>query len=148
MSSFDEAQGVGTESCELGEKEYLEEQQGLNEVEHIEKECAEEGADLTAEEVKEGLEAFDEPSTPKSRLRAEIEELGEKIDKLHHFLNKRNEDGVRVTVALRFTEAQTFLLHEQVKVMEQYYNILVSRYSIFDARVGNEVGEVEIVKEN
>ena len=147
MNNFDEVQGVGIENCELGEKEYLEEQQGLNEVNHTENEEVQEGAELTAEEVKEGLEAFDEQSTPKSRLKTEIEELGTKIDKLHHFLNKRNEDGIRLTVALGFTEAQIFLMHEQVKVMEQYYNILVSRYSIFDVRVGNEVGEVKFVEE-
>lgn len=132
-------EGKGIEYCEAHDKEYVEMQEAL--VEAMEKAEAEKP---TQEEIDEGLKRFDEidrkkeavetPSSAKTRLFDEIMDLSEKIDKLGHYLNGRNSDGVRYIIADRLTDAQVYLLHKQYDTMNEYYNILCSRYSIFDIR--------------
>lgn len=137
MCNCDECRGA--EYCEAHDKEYEEMQKALAEA--TEKDGVEE---LTQEEIDAGLKKFDEidlekeaaetPSNVKTRLFDEIMDLGEKIDKLGRYLNGRNEDGVRHIIADRLTDAQVYLLHKQYDTMNEYYNILCSRYSIFDLK--------------
>ena len=141
---FEEVQKVAAEKDETWAKEFVEDlKEGVNI----------EFKDFTQEEVNAGLKAFDdEPTTtPKERLYDEIIDLGKKIDKLGSYLKGRNEDGVRLVVADRLTDAQEYLLHKQFEIMNEYYNILCSRYSIFDVKkVAGATGvtsAVEIVKE-
>ena len=102
---------------------------------------------VSQEEINEGVKLFDETSTPKTRLANEIQDLANKIKKLESYLKGRNTDGVRLVVADRLTEAQVYLLGKQLEVMSEYYDILVSRYSIFDVKcVEDKWPEVEIVK--
>lgn len=89
---------------------------------------------LSQEEVDEGLKAFDEQSTPKTRLEGEIRELSDKIDRLSGYLKRRDVDGVRLIVKDGLTDAAVYLLHHQLEVMQEYYNILCARYSIFDVK--------------
>ena len=81
--------------------------------------------EIKQEEVNEAVAAFDPaPKTAKERLAVEIKDLSEKIDKLSSFLKRRNEDGVRVIVEQRLTDAAVYLLHHQLEVMQEYYNVL------------------------
>ena len=159
----------GAEYCEAHDKEFEEVQKAVDELEERESE-------LTQEEVDAGLGAFDDndgpvdddngnetavdsdddnivcvEDTPKERLYREITDLSEKIDKLESYLKRRNEDGVRLIVAAKLTDAQVYLLHKQLEVMNEYYNILCSRYSIFDVRKSEGAqgitSDVEIIKE-
>ncbi len=132
-------ENMGIEYYEAHDKEYEEMQEALAEA--MEKAEAEKP---TQEEIDEGLKRFDEidrekeaaetPSNAKTRLFDEIMDLSEKIDKLGHYLNGRNSDGVRYIIVDRLTDAQVYLLHKQYDTMNEYYNILCSRYSIFDIK--------------
>ena len=129
-------------NCEVNEKEYDEVSEILDTLDK-----SEVRDDITQKDVDEGLEVFEVKSTPKDRLRHEIENLSEKIDKLNGYLRRRNEDGIRMTVVDKLTDAQVYLLNTQLEVMHQYYNILVARYSIFDVKSDEvEVGAADIVK--
>jgi chromosome segregation ATPase len=75
-------------------------------------------------------------STPKERLYNEILELQDRISKLDEFMRKRNEDGVRLTQALRISEAGLLLMQMQLEKEKELNDILVARYSIFDVKKG------------
>ena len=88
-------------------------------------------------------------NTPKARLYAEAEELGNKIEALDKFLRMRDmKTGERNVVLKGITDAQLFLMQKQLELEKELYNILVARYSVFDVRVDDrENGTVKIVEE-
>lgn len=147
-----------SELCEAYGEEYQDVAKTIEEFEGLQKDTilvSDENMP-TQEEVDEGLAAFDESkgedneTTPKERLYNEILNLGEKIDRLNRYLNGRDINGVRHIISDCLTDAQVYLLHKQLEVMNEYYNILCSRYSIFDvkkpANVKGLTSAVEIVK--
>lgn len=83
--------------------------------------------------------------TAKSRLYSEAATLYNNVMKLEGFLRRRNSDGVLLTKAMRFTDAQVLLMQKQAVLMRELYNVLAARISIFDVRANGE--DVEIVKE-
>ena len=86
---------------------------------------------------------------PKARLYAEAETLFKNIESLDKFLRRIDmKTGEHVTTIMGITDAQVYLMRDQLELERKLYNVLVARYSIFDARVKNaETGELEIVKE-
>ena len=92
---------------------------------------------LTVEQkdlLKRMADSLFEASTAKERLYNEAMALSDKIEKLNSFLKQRDADGVRVVTKL--PGAQIYLLNKQLEVMEEYNNILVARYSVFDVKRG------------
>ena len=70
----------------------------------------------------------------KDRVIQEATELGQRIEKLHKFLKGYNDDGVRYIVAAKLTDAMVLLMQQQEDAMTKYYNCLVARLSIWDAK--------------
>ena len=93
---------------------------------------------FTGEQLAALTEYTTTATTPKQRLRAEAVALYNNIDKLAAFLRRRNIDGVLLTKELKLTNAQVFLMQEQLELEKKLYNILASRLSIFDAKVKDE----------
>ena len=87
--------------------------------------------------------------TPKARLFAEAAEVYERVEKLRAFLNKRDmTTGNKVVELMGLTEGQIYLMHKQLDAMMEYHDILCARISIFDARKGQNDGEIIIAADD
>lgn len=81
----------------------------------------------------------------KARVYAEASTIYNNCERLKKFLNGWTKDGIRNVEAMRLTQAQQYLMHKQLELMQEYYNVLVARLSVWDVKVKeNSDDEIEL----